>query len=351
MELKEGRDAIADNPILRVLGGATGRRPPIWMMRQAGRYLPEYRQIRVQAGDFVDLCLTPRLAAEVTLQPIRRFQFDAAIIFSDILIIPYALGVKLWFEEGEGPRLAPVAERNALRAMKIELDQGITGRVYEAIRSVRGQLPRETALIGFCGAPWTVASYMIAGRGTPDQAPARKLADTDPALFTEIIARLVDATSVHLVGQLRAGADLLQIFDTWAGILDDESFERWCLKPTAEIVRRVRTYEPGAKIILFPKGISIANMERIVSACGADAISIDMHADRGDVRTTLSGKCAIQGNLDPDVLIEGGAKLDRAVDAILDDFRGIRHIFNLGHGIKPETPIENVERMIKRIRA
>jgi uroporphyrinogen decarboxylase len=319
-------------------------------MRQAGRYLPEYREVRAKAGGFVELCLTPELAAEVTLQPIRRFPFDAAIIFSDILIVPNALGVKLWFEEGEGPRLEPVADQAAFGAMRENLDPGITQRVYEAISKVRTELPAETALIGFCGAPWTVASYMVAGRGTPDQGPARKLAKDDPKLFSEIIERLAEATAEHLIGQLKAGADLLQLFDTWAGVLDDQSFEKWCVKPSAEIFRRVRTVKPDAKIILFPKGISAANMQKIVAACGADAISIDMQADRKQVRAALSSSCAIQGNLDPDILIEGGDKLDRAVDAILEDFQGIRHIFNLGHGIKPETPIAHVERMIARVK-
>jgi len=320
------------------------------MMRQAGRYLPEYREVRAKAGGFVDLCLTPALAAEVTLQPIRRFHFDAAIIFSDILIVPYALGVKLWFEEGEGPRLDPVAERAALQGMREAPDPAITQRVYEAISKVKAELSRETALIGFCGAPWTVASYMVAGRGTPDQGPARQLAKSDPNLFSEIIRKLVDATAAHLLGQLEAGADLLQLFDTWAGVLDDDSFERWCVKPCAEIIRRVRASKPEAKFILFPKGISVANMQKIVSACGADGISVDMRAQRIAVRDALAGNCTIQGNLDPDILIAGGEKLDRAVDEILEDFRGIRHIFNLGHGIKPETPIAHVERMIARIR-
>jgi uroporphyrinogen decarboxylase len=350
MKVKDTRGKTAGNSILGVLGGNILERPPIWMMRQAGRYLPEYREVRAKAGGFVDLCLNSELAAEVTLQPIRRFRFDAAIIFSDILIVPYALGVKLWFEEGEGPRLEPVASQKALQAMRDELDPGITDRVYAAISKVKAELPAETALIGFCGAPWTVASYMVAGKGTPDQGPARKLAESDPKLFSEIIDGLVDATAQHLIGQLRAGADILQLFDTWAGVLDDASFEQWCVKPSTEIVRRVRASIPDAKIILFPKGISIPNMQKIVAACGGSGISIDMHANRKSVRAALSDSCVIQGNLDPDVLIEGGVKLDRAVDEILEDFRGIRHIFNLGHGIKPNTPIENVERMIARVK-
>jgi uroporphyrinogen decarboxylase len=350
MKLKDMRGGITSNPILCVLGNESVRQPPIWMMRQAGRYLPEYREVRAKAGGFVDLCLTPKLAAEVTLQPVRRFPFDAAIIFSDILILPYALGVKLWFEEGEGPRLEPVADQAAFKTMRENPDTAITQRVYEAIATVRAELSAEMALIGFCGAPWTVASYMVAGRGTPDQGPARKLAENGPALFSQIIERLVDTTAAHLIGQLDVGADFLQLFDTWAGVLDDHSFEQWCVKPSAEIIRRVRAKKPDAKIILFPKGISIANMQKINAACGADAISIDMRADRKAVRAALSSSCAIQGNLDPDVLIEGGEKLDRAIDKILDDFEGIRHIFNLGHGIKPQTPITHVERMIARVK-
>lgn len=350
MKLKDTRGGITSNPIVRVLGGESVKQPPIWMMRQAGRYLPEYREVRKKAGGFVDLCLTPELAAEVTLQPVRRFPFDAAIIFSDILIVPNALGVKLWFEEGEGPRLEPVADQAAFRAMRENLDRGITQRVYEAVSKVRAELSPETALIGFCGAPWTVASYMVAGHGTSDQGPARKLAKDSPKLFSEIIERLVGATVEHLIRQLEAGADLLQLFDTWAGVLDDHSFEQWCIKPSAEIVRRVRAARPDAKIILFPKGISIANIQKIVAACGADAISIDMQTDRKQARTAFSSSCAIQGNLDPDILIEGGTRLDRAVDQILEDFREIRHIFNLGHGIKPETPIAHVERMIAQVK-
>lgn len=340
-----------NNPMLRVLGGEQVSSPPIWMMRQAGRYLPEYRKVRAKAGGFVELCLSPDLAAEVTLQPIRRFQFDAAIIFSDILIVPHALGVKLWFEEGEGPRLEPVASPQALQKMSEALDRNITERVYEAVARVKGELPGETALIGFCGAPWTVASYLVAGRGTPDQGPARQLANSDPKLFGAIVERLVDATAEHLIGQLKAGADVLQLFDTWAGVLDDASFEMWCVRPTVEIVKRVRAAVPGAKIVLFPKGISLANMQRIVAACEADAVSIDWLADRNAVRETFSTRCAIQGNLDPDILIEGGAALDKAIETIRRDFDGARHIFNLGHGIKPQTPIKHVEQMIARVRS
>ncbi len=336
--------------IARVLAGKVVVPVPIWMMRQAGRYLPEYREVRSKAGGFVELCLNPDLAAEVTLQPVRRFLFDAAIIFSDILIVPHALGVKLWFEEGEGPRLDSVATQQALRNMRVELDQNIVERVYEAIGRVRGALTSDVALIGFCGAPWTVASYLVAGRGTEDQGPARQLAKLDSKLFMEIIKRLTDATAQHLIGQLRAGANIVQIFDTWAGVLDSASFQKWCVEPTIEIVKRVRKAVPNAKIVLFPKGVAANQLLSLVKAAGADGVSIDQFADRKAARAMLSEHCAIQGNLDPDILIEGGAALDRAIDTIKEDFRGIRHIFNLGHGIKPTTPVKHVERMIARVR-
>ena len=337
-------------PLISVLQGEVIDPPPIWLMRQAGRYLPEYRQRRAKAGGFVELCLDPAAAAEVTLQPILRFDFDAAIIFSDILIVPHALGARLWFEDGEGPRLEPLSDRAALGKIRADLDRNIVGRVYEAISRVRAGLAPKAALIGFCGAPWTVATYWVAGRGTKDHAAARRLAADEPELFGEIIARLVAATADHLIGQLRAGADVVQIFDTWAGVLDPEGFERWCLQPTVEIVRRVRSAKPDAPIIVFPKGVSIDQAERFVRASGVDAVSLDSDANRALACKRLKPLCAIQGNLDPKVLVEGGAALDQAVDLIKEDFRGARHIFNLGHGILPETPIAHVERMIARVR-
>jgi len=338
------------NALTEVMGGKRISPPPLWMMRQAGRYLPEYREVRSKAGGFVELCLTPNLAAEVTLQPTRRFQLDAAIIFSDILIVPYALGVRLWFEEGEGPRLDPVDDRLSFEKMRDEADPQITARVYEAISEVRAKLAGTQALIGFCGAPWTVASYLVAGRGTPDQKPARQLAENNEKLFAEIIERLISATAKHLIGQLKAGADLVQIFDTWAGVLDPEGFQKWCLKPTVEIVQRVRAVIPKAGIILFPKGVTVDQLTELARNTRADGIGIDHHTNRKAARVAVSDYCAIQGNLDPDILVKGGVELDRAVDAIKEDFHGIRHIFNLGHGIKPITPIEHVEQMIRRVR-
>ena len=320
------------------------------MMRQAGRYLPEYREVRAKAGGFVELCLDPALAAEVTLQPVRRFGFDAAILFSDILIVPHALGVKLWFEEGEGPRLEAVADRERFVRMRGSLDAKIIAPIHDAIGRVHAALSPDQALIGFCGAPWTVATYLVAGRGTEDKREARELAATDPALFQEIIERLVEASVAHLLGQLRAGADAVQIFDTWAGVLTGKAFERWCLRPTVEIVRRVREVLPNARIILFPKGVEIADLARLVRESGANGVGIGSETDRKQARDSLGTLAAIQGNLDPLALVAGGETLDRAVDQVLEDFRGTRHIFNLGHGIRSWTPVEHVERMIARIR-
>lgn len=323
--------------------------PPLWMMRQAGRYLPEYRALRAKAGDFLTLCYTPEFATEVTLQPIRRFDFDAAIIFSDILVVPHALGVGLRFEAGEGPRLDPVTDAAAIAALPETLDPARTGPVYEAIARTRAALRSETALIGFCGAPWTVATYMVAGRGTDDQAPARMLALREPAVFQALIDRLVEASIAHLLGQIEAGADAVQIFDTWAGVLDPQSFERWCLDPLARIAAGIWAKKPEARIIAFPKGASAHALSRI-AAIGVNAIGLDWTADRSVLRK-LGEKTALQGNLDPLRLIAGGAQLDEEILRIRTDLDGVRHIFNLGHGIRPETPIAHVERLVERVRA
>jgi uroporphyrinogen decarboxylase len=344
------RGLKSKKPLIDVLDGQVTPRPSIWFMRQAGRYLPEYRAVRSQAGGFVELCLDPKLASEVTLQPIRRFGLDAAIIFSDILIVPYALGVKLWFEEGEGPRLDPVVNKNSFDGMREQLDQKITGRVYEALKLVREELPRDAALIGFCGAPWTVATYLVAGRGAEDQAAAKAMMRGDEKLFAAVIDRLADATAQHLIGQIDAGADVVQIFDTWAGALSGRELEKWCVEPTAKIVRSVRAARPDARVIVFPKGVDIDCAERIVTATNANAISLDSKADRRVVRARLGDRCGLQGNLSPELLLAGGDAMDREIDQILEDFGGVRHIFNLGHGILKETPIAHVERMIARVR-
>jgi len=339
----------AAKPILEVLAGQRQAVPPIWMMRQAGRYLPEYRELRARAGSFLDLCFTPVFAAEVTLQPIRRFGFDAAIIFSDILVIPHALGRMVRFEAGEGPRLDPLDTPDKIRTLARRADFAKLEPVYEALRKVRGELAGDVALIGFCGAPWTVATYMVAGQGTVDQAPARLLAYSQPEAFAQIIDTLVENSIEYLVGQLEAGADCVQIFDTWAGVLSPREFARWSIEPTRRIVDGVRARVPDAKIIGFPRGAG-ALLPDYVEATRVDAVSIDWTAEPSLIRQRVQSRVAVQGNLDPLALLAGGAALDRAIDDVLANYASGRLIFNLGHGILPETPIAHVERMVRRVR-
>jgi uroporphyrinogen decarboxylase len=284
------------------------------------------------------------------LQPVRRFALDAAILFSDILIVPYALGAKLWFEEGEGPRLNPVSDRGTFAGLRDRLDTKIVAPVYDAVARVRAALAPDRALIGFCGAPWTVATYLVAGRGSEDKREALNLAIRDRGLFQQIVDRLVETSAEHLLGQLQAGADAVQIFDTWAGSLDGEAFERWCLAPTRAIVDRVRAGVPKARIILFPKGVEMAGLEVLARNCKPNAIGLDHFSSRELARERLAPLCALQGNLDPEILLRGGEELDRQVDKIIASFRGERHIFNLGHGILPQTPIAHVERMVARVK-
>jgi uroporphyrinogen decarboxylase len=339
----------SQSSILRVLDGQTLDRPPIWLMRQAGRYLPEYREVRASVASFLDLCFTSKLAAEVTLQPIRRFGFDAAILFSDILVVPHALGQGVTFEAGEGPRLTPTIDAASLGGIRDRIDLDLLAPVFETIRLVRTQLPAETALLGFCGAPWTVATYMVAGRGTADQGPARLLAYRNPADFGKLIDRLVDASIDYLVAQFRAGVDAVQIFDTWAGVLGPAEFLRWCVMPAVRIVEAVRSKVPDARIIVFPRGAGTL-LPLYAEKVMANAIGLDWMIDREFARSSVQGPRAIQGNLDPLALLAGGEALDREVDDVLTAFSSQPFIFNLGHGILPETPIANVERMLARIR-
>jgi uroporphyrinogen decarboxylase len=325
-------------------------KPPLWMMRQAGRYLPEYRAIRATARSFLDFCYTPELAIEATLQPIRRFGFDAAIIFSDILVIPDALGQGVRFVEGEGPRLDPLENREAILALASILDLARLEPVYEALRGTRAALPPEVALIGFCGAPWTLATYMIAGRGTPDQAPARQFAYRDPEAFAALIGRLVDACVLHLCKQVEAGAEVLQIFDSWAGTLPEREFQRWCEAPVARIIEKVRAIHPDVPVIAFPRAMS-GGFARFAGNARPDALGLDTSARLAEACASLPGHVVTQGNLDPLVLVQGGEALDRAIDDILAATRGKRHIFNLGHGILPPTPIAHVERLVEKVRA
>jgi len=320
------------------------------MMRQAGRYLPEYRELRAKAGGFLDLCFTPEYAAEITLQPIRRFNFDAAVIFSDILVIPHALGRAVRFEAGEGPRLDPLDTPELVATLASTADFTTLEPVYETLRRVKAELDPKIALLGFCGAPWTVATYMVAGQGTPDQAPARLMAYRHPDAFARIIETLVENSIQYLLGQLKAGADALQIFDTWAGVLPPREFQRWSIEPARRIVEGVRKVVPDAKIIGFPRGAG-ALLPAYVDATGVDAVSIDWAAEPSLIRERVQSRVAVQGNLDPLALIAGGAALDRAIDDVLENYARGRLIFNLGHGILQETPIAHVEQMVARVRA
>ncbi|HEY6023138.1 MAG TPA: uroporphyrinogen decarboxylase [Pseudolabrys sp.] len=335
--------------LLRVLAGRHEPIPPVWLMRQAGRYLPEYRAVREKAGGFLDLCFNSGLAAEVTLQPVRRFGFDAAILFSDILVVPLALGRKVEFLAGEGPRLEPLDGAAAINSLRETIDQHVVAPVYETVRRVKDALDDQTTLIGFCGAPWTVATYMVAGEATPDQAPARLLAYRDPDTFGRLIDRLVAASIDYLVGQLKAGAEVVQIFDTWAGVLGPDQFERWSIAPTQKIVEGVRRQVGDAKIIGFPRGADAMALP-YVEMTGVTAIGIDWTFERSIARDALQSRVPVQGNVDPLALLAGGAALDREVDDVMKQLAGGPLIFNLGHGILPETPIANVERMLKRVR-
>ena len=340
-------DKLPKRKLLKVLDGEAEAIPPVWLMRQAGRYLPEYRATRKIAGSFLDLCYTPEHAVEVTLQPIRRFGFDAAILFSDILVIPDALGRKVTFEEKRGPLLDP------LDADEIDSLSGIDvlahlSPVIEAVQQLRSALPAETALLGFCGAPWTVATYMIAGHGTPDQAPARLFSYRDPHRFGQLLDMLADVSADYLVAQLVAGADAVQIFDSWAGVLGEDDFNRWCVAPVRRMVAKVRASVPEARIIGFPKGAGFL-YENYRAQTGVTALGLDWTVPLSFARKLQDGG-AVQGNLDPMRVVAGGEAMDRGVDDILKALAERPFIFNLGHGITPEAPIANVERLLKRIR-
>ena len=341
--------SVEKKSILRVLAGERREPPPMWLMRQAGRYLPEYRALREKAGSFLDLCFNPELAAEVTLQPVRRFGFDAAILFSDILVVPHALGQQVSFAAGEGPRLAPVIGRDGLDAIAGKVDLESLRAVFETIRIVRAALPQEVALLGFCGAPWTVATYMVAGSGTPDQAPARLFAYRDPEIFGKLIDILIEASVDYLAAQLAAGVDAVQLFDTWSAVLGPDEFARWCVAPAKRIVAELRRRVPGAKIIGFPRGAGTL-LRAYVESVDVDAVGLDWMIDRGFARDEIQRLRPVQGNVDPLALLAGGAALDRETDAVLRSLGNGALIFNLGHGILPETPIAHVERMIARVR-
>lgn len=330
--------------------GATTAPPPIWLMRQAGRYLPEYREVRAKAGGFLDLCYNPALATEVTLQPIRRYGFDAAILFADILLVPDALGQPLRFAEGEGPLLNPITSAADLSRLQPAATRSKYAIVAETVARIRQDLPTETALIGFCGAPWTVATYMVEGRGSKDQAAARLWAYRDREGFSALMDMLVETSIDYLGQQVDAGADVLQIFDTWAGALPDDEFDRWVVDPTKRIVEGVKANHPDVPIIGFPRGAGGAALW-YVSETGVDGIGCDtamppyMMAEAFDEEPVV-----VQGNLDPLLLVNGGEPLEERTREILERMEGKRFIFNLGHGIVPQTPPEHVARLVEIVR-
>jgi uroporphyrinogen decarboxylase len=342
--------AAAEKPLLQVLGGKRATQVPIWLMRQAGRYLPEYREIRSSAASFLDFCYTPRLAIEATLQPLRRFDFDAAILFSDILVVPDALGQLVSFESGEGPRLAAITGASDLAKLKATVDLARLSPVFEAVAGIKAALPSGVALIGFCGAPWTVASYMVAGKGTPDQSPARLFAYQQPGVFADLIERLVDASTIYLIEQIKAGVEVVQIFDSWAGVLPAPEFDKWCFRPVQRIIAGVKAIFPEMPVIVFPRGAHL-HLQQIARQSGANAIGLDSAVDPAWAAGAVQSLIAVQGNLDPLALVAGGRALDSALDSLLHCFRGGPYIFNLGHGILPETPVAHVEQLVRRVRA
>lgn len=336
-------------PLIAVLRGETRPRAPIWLMRQAGRYLPEYRELRARTSSFLETCYTPSIAAEITLQPIRRFGFDAAILFSDILVVPDALGQKVTFETGEGPRLEPIESPTDLGRLARGFEVEKLAPVFETIDRVKGELPDAVAFIGFCGAPWTVASYMIAGRGTPDQAPARLFAFRYPEAFARLIDTLVDASIAYLSRQIEAGVEAVQLFDSWAGVLPPNEFEKWVVAPLQKIIAGLKAKSPDIPIIAFVRGAG-GHLPDIARRLGADGLGLDTSLDPKWAVAEVAPRVALQGNLDPLALLAGGDSLDREIDSVLRAFEGRPHIFNLGHGILPETPLDNVSRLVERVR-
>lgn len=323
--------------------------PPLWLMRQAGRYLPEYREARARAGSFWKLCMTPELAAEVTLQPIRRFGFDAAIVFSDILLVPYALGREISFDEGAGPRLEPVASLAGLVRDHGAWRQRLAP-AYEALRRVRDELAAEVDLLGFAGAPWTLATYMAEGHGSSDQRAAKLWGYRDPAGFAELLELIGDCVATHLLAQLEAGAGAVQIFDSWAGGLPERAFAEWVIEPTRRIVEKIRKVRPDAAIIGFPRAATLEGYRGYARQTRVNAVSLDTSVPMRWAAEQLGGMVALQGNLDPILLLAGGAELDRAIVQLLEFAQGVPFIANLGHGILPETPIEHVQQLIGRVR-
>jgi uroporphyrinogen decarboxylase len=340
--------AVAEKPLLKTVLGQRQATPPIWIMRQAGRYLPEYRALRERVGGFLELCYTPELAAEVTLQPLQRFDLDAAILFSDILVVPDALGWEVRFETGEGPLLEPLTPEGLGRLTPDRVVDRLAP-VLDAMALVRQRLERNKTLIGFCGSPWTVATYMIGGRGSPDQAAARLFALQHAEAFAQLMDVLVEASIEYLVAQFGAGADVVQLFESWALNLDEDAFVERVITPNRRIVEGVRARVPGAPVIGFPRGAA-GMIGPYAAATGVNAVGLDYSTPVGFADAALPGELPVQGNLDPLRLVAGGAQMEERVRAIIGGFAGRPHIFNLGHGIVPETPIAHVERLIEVVR-
>jgi uroporphyrinogen decarboxylase len=345
----QSRPTASDKPLLRALRREPCAQPPIWLMRQAGRYLPEYRALRGRAGGFLEFCYTPELAVEATLQPIRRFGFDAAILFSDILVLPDALGQRVWFEEGSGPCLEPVGGACDLDRLSADAVEDHLAPVLETLSRLREALPEETALIGFAGAPWTVASYMVEGGSSRDFSRAKAWAYGDPDGFQRLIDLVTEATSRYLLAQVAAGAEVLQLFDSWAGVLPDDQLRRWCLEPAKTIVRRLKMRHPEVPIILFPRGAGVLYQD-FAEQSGADGLSLDTALPVTWAREVLQDKAVLQGNLDPLLLVTGGSAMRDAVARIVETLGDGPFVFNLGHGIVPDTPPEHVAELVALVR-
>jgi len=341
---------MAEKTILRALAGETLETPPIWMMRQAGRYLPEYRATRAQAGDFLSLCYNPELAAEVTLQPIRRYGFDAAILFADILLLPQALGADLWFVTGEGPRLSTITEDADFAKMKTKDDiHEVLNPVYETVKILSSELTKETTLIGFAGMPWTVATYMIAGRGTPDQGPAHALKADNRALFEQIIDLLTVGTIEYLSKQIEAGAEVVKLFDSWAGSLKGEDFDKYALEPARVITAELKARFPGIPVIGFPREAGDKYIG-FAKATGVDCVALDNSVSPEWAAEHVQVDGCVQGNLKSSHMVTGGQDLIDETRRIVKAFSNGPHIFNLGHGITPDADPENVQLMIDTVR-
>lgn len=349
--MSDAAPSLSAKPMLRALRGETLPAPPVWLMRQAGRYLPEYRATREKAGSFLDLCYNPELAAEVTMQPIHRFGFDAAILFADILLIPQALGANLTFVQGEGPRLSTLNDQAGVDALKpADAVHETLSPIYETVSRVAAQLPPEITLIGFAGAPWTVATYMVAGRGTPDQEPARRMLIEHREAFLALIDLIADATVEYLSRQIEAGAEVVKLFDSWAGSLSWANFDACCTQPIARIIAALKARHPNVPIIAFPRGAG-ARYEGFAAASGADCVALDQFVPPEWARDRMQTASPVQGNLDPMLMVAGGDALDQGAARLREVLGGGPWVFNLGHGITPDADPRNVERLLKTLRA